>query len=246
MKMNLMEAFQIRSPLDYGIVRAIYDTHNPLAVPPEIPFLPSEEVVERLDNAYYFRWSGDKITSPLLDKMYVESATIHLDKELLAKMFWDIYGAQLMKQWENFVREYDTVNDYDITEETHYDHSGGSNGTDTNIRSGNVQQTGTSTDTDSAWAYDLTGAAAGRPVSRTETVIDSSHPMQTTYNAVTDARTRGGTETADDDLTTHKYGNLGVQPISLLIKQDIDLWKLNFYRNIFFPALDSFLAIPIY
>lgn len=244
--MNLMEAFQIRSPLDFGIVRAIYDTHNPLANPPEIPFLPSEEVVERLDNAYYFMWSGDKITSPLLDKLYVESAVVHLDKELLAKMFWDIYGAQLMKQWENFVREYDPVNDYDITEETEYEHSGGSSGTDNNVRSGNVQQTGKSTDTDSAWAYDQTGAAQGRPVSRTETVIDSNNPMQTTYNSVTDARTRSGTESADDDLTTHKYGNLGVQPVSLLIKQDIDLWKLNFYRNIFFPALDSFLAIPIY
>lgn len=246
MKMNLMEAFQIRSPLDYGIVRAIYDTHNPLAIPPEIPFLPSEEAVERLDNAYYFMWSGDKITSPLLDKMYVKSAAVHLDKELLANMFWDIYGAQLMKQWENFVREYDPVNVYDITEKTHYDHSGGSSGTDTNVRSGNVQQTGKSTDTDSAWAYDQTGAAQGRPVSRTETVIDSNNPMKTIYNDVTDGRTRSGTETADDDLYTHKYGNLGVQPISLLIKQDIDLWKLNFYRNIFFPALDSFLAIPIY
>lgn len=246
MKMNLMEAFQIRSPLDYGIVRAIYDTHNPLAVPPEIPFLPSEEAVERLDNAYYFMWSGNKITSPLLDKMYVESATVHLDKELLAKMFWDIYGAQLMKQWENFVREYDPINDYDITEETHYDHSGESDSTDTNVRSGNVQQTGTSTDTDSAWAYDQTGAAAGRPVSRTVTEINANSPMKTEYNDVTDSRTRGGSESADDDLTTHKYGNLGVQPMSLLIKQDIDLWKINFYRNIFFPALDSFLAIPIY
>lgn len=246
MKMNLMEAFQIRSPLDYGIVRAIYDTHNPLANPPEIPFLPSEEAVERLDNAYYFMWSGDKITSPLIDKMYVESATVHLDKELLAKMFWDIYGAQLMKQWENFVREYDPVNDYDITEEMHYDHSGGSSGTDNNVRSGNVQQTGTSTDTDSAWAYDKSGQNEDRPVSKTVTEISANSPMQTQYNNVTDARTRSGTETADDDLTNHKYGNLGVQPMSLLIKQDIDLWKLNFYRNIFFPALDSFLAIPIY
>lgn len=247
MKMNLMEAFQIRSPLDYGIVRAIYDTHNPLADPPEIPFLPSEEVVERLDNAYYFMWSGDKITSPLLDKMYVESATVHLDKELLAKMFWDIYGAQLMKQWENFVKEYDPVNDYDITEITHYDHSGESGGTDNNVRSGNVQSYGGVTTTDYAWAYDQTDAAQGRPVSKSDSVDGTPEaPNQTTYNDVTDARTRSGTETADDDLETHKYGNLGVQPISLLIKQDIDLWKLNFYRNIFFPALDSFLAIPIY
>lgn len=241
-----MEAFQITSLTKYGIILAIYDNNNPLAVPPEIPFLPSEEAAKRIDNYYYFGWSGDKIISPMLEKLYQPNAASHLDSYELARAFWDIYGAQLMKQWENFAREYDPVNDYDVTEIMHYDHSGGSSGTDNNVRTGDVEQTGKSTDTDSAWAYDQTGQAQGRPVTKTETLIEANNPMKTSYKSVTDARTRSGTETADDDLNTHKYGNLGVQPISLLIKQDIDLWKLNFYRNIFFPALDSFLAIPIY
>lgn len=241
-----MEAFKITSLTKYGIIRAIYDTHNPLADPPEIPFLPSEEVAKRIDNYYYFGWSGDKIISPMLEKLYQPSAASPLDEYELARMFWDIYGAQLMKQWENFTREYDPINDYDITEETDYLHSGSSGGTDNNVRSGDVQQTGSSTDTESAWSYDKTGINEDRPVTKSKMEIDSNDPMTTTYNDLTDARTRSGTESATDDLNTHKFGNLGVQSVSMLIKQDIELWKMNFYRNIFFPALDSFLAIPIY
>lgn len=241
-----MEAFKITSLKKYGIIRAIYDTHNPLSNPPEIPFLPSEEVAKRIDNYYYFGWSGDKIISPMLEKLYQPSTASPLDEYELAKMFWDIYGDQLMKQWVNFTREYDPLKDYDITEITGYTHAGSSDSTDTNIRSGDIQQTGTSTDTDSAWSYDRTGLNEDRPVSKTVTAIDSSHPMKTEYNNITDSRTRGGSESATDDLNTHKFGNLGIQSESLLIKQDIELWKMNFYRNIFFPALDSFLAIPIY
>ena len=241
-----MEAFKITSLTKYGIIRAIYDTHNPLADPPEIPFLPSEEVAKRIDNYYYFGWSGDKIISPMLEKLYQPSAASPLDEYELACMFWDIYGAQLMKQWENFTREYDPINDYDITEETDYLHSGTSGGTDNNVRSGNVEQSGSSSDTESAWSYDKTGANEDRPVTKSKTEIDSNNPMKTTYNQLTDARTRNGSESATDDLNTHKFGNLGVQSVSMLLKQDIELWKMNFYRNIFFPALDSFLAIPIY
>lgn len=241
-----MEAFKITSLTKYGIIRAIYDTHNPLADPPEIPFLPSEEVAKRIDNYYYFGWSGDKIISPMLEKLYQPSAASPLDEYELARMFWDIYGDQLMKQWENFTREYDPINDYDITEETDYLHSGTNDGTDNNVRTGNVEQRGSSIDTESAWSYDKTGVNEDRPVTKSKMEIDSNNPMKTQYNQLTDARTRKGTESATDDLNTHKFGNLGVQPVSLLLKQDIELWKMNFYRNIFFPALDSFLAIPIY
>ena len=221
---------------------AIYDTHNPS----EIPFLPSEEVAKRVDNYYYFGWSGDKIISPMLEKLYQPSAASPLDEYELAHMFWDIYGGQLMKQWENFSRKYDPINDYDITEETNYFHSGSSGGTDNNVRTGEIQQTGTSTDTDSTWSYDKTGTNEDRPVTKSKMEIDSNNPIKTQYNQLTDARTRNGSENATDDLNTHKFGNLGVQSVSLLLKQDIELWKMNFYRNIFFPALDSFLAIPIY
>lgn len=207
----------------------------------EIPFLTTNTEATQLDFYYYLSWSGDKIISPALEKIMAQydDWTDPEMREVIVSTFWKIYGEQLLRQWENFTREYDPIDDYDITEETDYSHSGRGNitdsGSDTRKKLGKVSTT------DSAWTYDSN--IEKNTDKSTTTYGENTTPMtdETEYG-----KRRATAESAEDDLTIHKYGNLGINPISDFLKKDIDLWKWNFYKKIFFPALDSFLTIPIY
>lgn len=207
----------------------------------EIPFLATNTDATQLDFYYYLSWSGDKIISPALEKIMAQfdDWTDPEAREVIVSTFWKIYGEQLLRQWENFTREYDPIDDYDITEETDYSHEGRSNITDSG--DDKRQKTGQVTTTDSGWAYD---SDVEKNTDKSSTVYgQGGTPFEdkTVYG-----KKRATSEGATDDLTIHKYGNLGINPISDFLKKDIELWKWNFYKKIFFPALDSFLTIPIY
>lgn len=207
----------------------------------EIPFLATNTDATQLDFYYYLSWSGDKIISPALEKIMAQfdDWTDPEAREVIVSTFWKIHGEQLLRQWENFTREYDPIDDYDITEETDYTHSGRGNVTDSG--DDKHQKTGQVTTTDSGWAYD---SDTEKNTDKSLTVYgqgETPFEDKTVYG-----KERATSESANDDLTIHKYGNLGINPISDFLKKDIELWKWNFYKKIFFPALDSFLTIPIY
>lgn len=239
--MTLAEAYNWNLGVDSGDGFCVDLFQYAQAEEIEIPFLTTNTDATQLDFYYYLTWSGDKIISPALEKIMAQfdDWTDPEARTVIVSTFWKIHGEQLLRQWENFTREYDPIDDYDITEETDYSHSGSGSandsGSDTRKKLGQVSTT------DSAWAYD----------SNTEKNTDKS---TTTYGVNTTPMTdeteygksRTTSESATDDLTIHKYGNLGINPISDFLKKDIELWKMNFYKNVFFPALDSFLTIPIY
>lgn len=207
----------------------------------EIPFLTTNTDATQLDFYYYLTWSGDKIISPALEKIMAQfdDWTDPEARTVIVSTFWKIHGEQLLRQWENFTREYDPIDDYDITEETDYSHEGRSNITDSG--DDKRQKTGQVETTDDVWGIN---SASGVDADRSTTVYgQNGTPLEdkTVYG-----KKRATSEGATDDLTIHKYGNLGINPISDFLKKDIELWKMNFYKNVFFPALDSFLTIPIY
>ena len=228
---NLMEAYQ-KTMTSSGFILDLYDYLNEQQI--EVPFM-HQEYAGKLDNYYYYAWSGDKWASPIVEKLLKTD-----DLSELPAMFWAVYGAQLMRQWENFTREYDPIDDYDITEETGYTHHGGGrvtdSGDDVRTKWGDVESTS------SVWGVNSSSA-----VDSDKTVTDYGNSQNNGLKDMVEyGKTRASTENANDELTIHKYGNLGINPISDFLKKDIELWKLNFFQNIFFKAIDSFLALPIY
>ena len=232
--MNLMEAWNKSLGSD-GFIVKLYEC---IVNAGEISFagyLSSEPVAHRLDDFYYFGWSGDKECSPLMEKL---GGTPEWIIEIVSS-FWEIYGQQLYRQWENFTREYDPIDDYDVTEETTYVHEGSGSasdtGSDTRKTYGDVEVT------DSTWGVDSGEANADKTFTNYGTGEDDSLVNKTNYG-----KTRTTTEGANDDLTIHKHGNLGINPVSKFLKDDIELWRWNFYRQILFPMIDRHIAIPIY
>lgn len=223
----------------------------------EIPYL-DNTVIGAIDNMYYLMHSGDKYISPYLQKMLdYEFPTPGAWRLLVSRDLYELYKQQLLKEWERFVFQYNPVNNYDVTEVVEYDHTGDStvtdSGVDTRLRSGTIRNYGTVTTTNYANTYDNQEAETGH-----NTVISDveGDPSTTEYgdgtqgSGVSDATTYGKTRTGDesghDDLTTTKTGNLGITPVAQLLQMDIELWKINFYRDIMFPLFDKTLVLPIY
>lgn len=225
---------------DTGVVVDLYSFMTSLGV--EIPFLPDVATAQAVEFYYYLSWSGDKIISPALEKIMeqFDDWTSTGARNAISNAFWKIHGEQLLRQWENFTREYDPIDDYDITEETDYSHSGSGSATDSG--DDKRQKTGQVETTNDVWGINST---SGVDADRSTTVYGQgvNAPLE---DKIVYGKSRATSESATDDLTIHKYGNLGINPISDFLKKDIDLWKMNFYKSIFFPALDSFLTIPIY
>lgn len=221
----------------------------------EIPFIPDNTTATHLDFYYYLSWSGDKIISPALEKIMeqFEDWTSVEARTAIAGAFWTIYGEQLIRQWENFTREYDPIEDYHVTEVTSYTHEGSGasveNGGGSDKWSGSINNEGKTKTTDSVSTYDGTTKEVSTSVTEYDGQNDTAK-NKTTYDNLTDTKShsnrRDSEESATDDLHIEKSGNLGITPLSQFLKDDIELWKMNFYKKIFFPALDSFLTIPIY
>lgn len=222
-------------------------------VVPKIPvWLPDDNgLLRQVENYYYFSWSGDKYISPLIEKFYDEHLGITHETDI-AQMFYATHNMKLTKLWNDYVAEYEAINPYDVHEELDYSHSGenevSNSGNDTNVRTGSIEESGTVRDTRQVYPYDGN-------VAKNESIVTSvrgadGDNIETIYNQVTDTFTHGktssGTDSATDDLDTHKYGNLGILPMARILGEDIELWKMDFYTTILFPMLDRFLTLPIY
>lgn len=209
--------------------------------------------MESIENMYFFMHSGDKFISPYVEKYIKIANTLGEAVLYMAKDFWYTYRQQLFKQWENFTREYDPANNYSVHEVTHYDHTGGSDstdsGTDTVTKNGSVSESGAVTTSNKVWSFDSTQHDFDETTVEKGAAGTSGIPT-TTFNNVADSKTYGKrtdfNESADDDLTTDKSGVLGVSSISQLVQADIELWKRNFFTTIFFPMLDKVLTLSIY
>lgn len=252
--MTLIEAYK-KTPLTMGVIDDFYrygTGHGD-----EIPYLEGA-AIGAIDNMYYLMHSGDKYISPYLEKLLeFEFPSQDGWKILVGRDLYEMYKAQLLKEWERFVVQYDPSANYTVTELVSYVHSGTSgmtdSGTDTKLRSGVIQNYGKMHSKNFANTYDATQADTTTNETWSE---ENDEPSTTRYgtgvdgsgvaDATTYGKTRTGSESGTDNLTTTKNGNLGITPIAQLLQMDIELWKLNFYRDIMFPLFDKTLVLPIY
>lgn len=254
-RMTLIEAYG-KTPLTLGVISDFYTWGTNRGE--EIPYL-EQAAVAAVDNLYYLMHSGDKYISPYLEKlMEFEFPSQDAWKFLVSRDLYEMYKMQLLREWKSFVAKYDPSANYSVKEIVDYHHTGSSgmsdSGSDTKTRSGVIQNYGKMHSQNSANTYD---GVTATETTKNETWSDRDHdPSTTRYgdgktgNGVTDetkyGKSRTGSESGHDDLTTTKTGNLGITPIAQLLQMDIELWKLNFYRDIMFPLFDKALVLPIY
>lgn len=253
---TIMKMYGITTLTSNGFFYDLWTVINEQSSTYLAPWMYNERCAHSLDRYYYFVNSGDKLASNMIISQYVEGSGIYEDQRLMiARMFLDVHGQMLNRQWANYVKSYDPLQPYDVTEETDYTHGNVStvedDGTVSTERKGKEKSTtGQHTDTDSVFGFNSASATG------VESDATDYAEVQVTTEYGADSTTREDVRTLDttrtsrdnstDDLTTHKYGTLGTTSMAEIMSAEIKAWMWNFYLKCLFPATDSMLTIPIY
>lgn len=229
-----------------------------------------DDIATDLDLEYHGNWSGDKITSPLLDKI-VEGETItSQERDTLASIAFSMFGPYWAKQWTTISAEYNPLNNYDMveeySEENSMDYGKRRTRTDnlahseqiSNTRTDNLTETdapgqisfeqdyvyGFNSTTSEPSAEKRTTMSGSGTVTNTGTQTDAGSRSGTDTGTVTDVDS--GTDEGAKDYTLQRSGNIGVMSSQQLITAEHDLWKWNFFLDIVFPDLDKVLTTQVY
>lgn len=255
-KPNLLTVYGVTNLYSNGIFDDLWNIVSDEQSVYLAPWLPREDIAASLDRYYYFVHSGDKTASMLLRRNFVDGHISDAHREIIAKMFLDTYGHQLNRLWGDYVKEYDPLQPYDVTEETDYGHE--ADGTVTDDGSKSLEKTGsekttiaTVTDTDNIYGFD-----SDNPVGNTQDVqgarnsaitygVDSTGSQDKRIDTEGHYVLKTSHDESTDDLTTHKYGSLGTQPVAEILNKEIEVWMWNFYIKCLFPFLDRMLTVPV-
>lgn len=221
--------------------------------PDELPW--ADEKGQTLDVMYFGNHSGDKETSPLLDKFIEqneENATPEVLTEeqitTLANILYTRYGVTWDKLYKVLSAEYDPIENYSMVEEETPDITRTETPNITRDKTTSAQSDFTVT-TDSDTATDVYGFNSNSPVPQGESSGNSSVTTKgdadkniTTENE-SETGTRTETETGKRTLT--RSGNIGVTTSQQMLESEIKLWEWNFYETVF-KNVDTVLTVPKY
>lgn len=160
-----------------------------------------------LDMEYFGNKSGDKLTSPLVDKLLVNDVITDENLNRLASILASIYGENWLKLWQTLKFEYNPIENYDMTEtgtETGTVgtvRSGSKNETDTRNKSRTSNDTGESTQTETP-AEVITTTGEGTSKKDTNVYGFNSDVPGVPSDSETDTDTTKTTETHSGTNTT--------------------------------------------
>ena len=235
----------------------------------EVPWA-ADNIASSLDLEYHGNFSGDKLISPLVDKIVEGSSISSQERITLANVAFSIFGATWTKQWATLSAEYNPLNNYDMEEKYEEDNAMtyGKSHTRTdnlahsetigNTRTDNLTETESpgqiSFEQDYVYGFNsavsepsaekrVTMSGSGT-VTNTGTQTDSGTRSGSNTGTVTDADT--GKDQGEKDYTLQRHGNIGVMSSQDLIRSEHDLWKWNFFMDVVFPDLDKVLTLQVY
>lgn len=231
----------------------------------------NDDIASDLDMIYFGNKSGNKITSPMIDKIMEGETLSDGERETLAKAIYVMFGTNWAKEWATLSAEYNPIENYSMTEKMSDDETVMEYGR-THTRTDNLSHTKTGTETNTPNTTEtntpnLTNATdnavygfnSANAVPTGESSMTSTGTNTTTrtgtdtmqYNTTdadtgtqTDADTGSDTHTRNYTLT--RSGNVGVTTSQQMLLSERDLWKWNFYNDIVFPDIDRVLTINIY
>lgn len=212
-----------------------------------------------LDFEYMYNFSGRKIISPAVEKNLGDDGKITSDGfNRLCEVAYMMYAKKWARNWAILTMEYNPIENYSMTEHSVLtrDNAETHSGTDRKVTSGSTADAHTGTVTDAANSseegevsafnsstyQDATKTTGSGGNTRTLNNTDT-----TTYNNLTDAETFGHKIDHDDEeVTDHtRTGNIGVTTSQQMAEADIQLWRWNFFYEVF-ADIDNVFTISTY
>ena len=230
-----------------------------------------ENISDALDLEYHGNVSGEKIISPLVEKIRSGDVLTEAEKTMIATSILAVCGVNWGKQWETMSFKYDPIENYSMQEQMTNDRIVDEYGK-TRTQTYNLQHTKAGTEQDAPNLKDTTtpnltttdenvvhGFNSTNAVpsdEQTKRATGTSETMRTgtdthTYNTTdTDTGTQtdddGGSDTRTRNYTLTRSGNIGVTTSQQMIESERALWMWNFFKNVVFPDIDRVLTIQVY
>lgn len=231
----------------------------------------NENISGALDIEYHGNVSGEKIISPLVEKIRSDETLTDEGKTMLALSILAVYGVNWGKQWKTLEFVYDPIENYSMTEKMSNDETIDVYGK-TRTRTDNFTHTKTGTETRTPDLTDTTtpnltttsdnsvygfNSNAAVPTgeqtqsstgtnTNTQTGTDTQEYNTTDADNGTQNETDGGQDTHTRNYTLTRAGNIGVTTSQQMIESERSVWMWNFFRDVVFPDIDQVLTIQVY
>lgn len=236
----------------------------------DVPWQESN-IADELDIEYFGNVSGEKLISPLLEKLLTLGNLESEDVEQLAHIIFVMFGDNWGKQYATLLAEYNPIENYSMVEQmtddetvTEYGKTVERTNDLTHAKTGTETTTPditevttpnlTNTKNDSVWGFNsssdspsektVEGATGTNRVETDGTNEVEYDTSETDTGTVTDAVTGSDTQTRNYTLT--RAGNIGVTTAQQMLESERQLWVWNFFYNVVFPDIDKILTIKIY
>lgn len=203
-----------------------------------------------LDLLYFGNHSGDKETSPLIDKITERNGGVVSPEmvTVLSNVIYTKYGVTWGKLYKVLSEQYNPIENYSMVEEE--------TPNITRTETPNINKSVTtkeqrdvtvSTDADTnnkVYGFNSTSAVPQSESTNGSTVTTKSDADK---NIVTETETETGTRTEKETgtRTLTRSGNIGVTTSQQMLESEIKLWEWSFYETVF-KDVDKVLTTPIY
>lgn len=211
-----------------------------------------------LDFEYINNYSGRKIIAPAVNNVLSDGVMSVTGFEKLCDICYMMFVKKWARNWAILTMEYNPIENYSMTEhmELTRDNNETHTGKDSKVETGSVADAHSGTISDSATSsetgqvsafnssqyQDATKTTGTGGNTRTHNNTDT-----TTYNNLKDETTYGHVIEHDDEETTDhtRSGNIGVTTSQQMAQSDIDLWRWNFFYEVF-ADIDKVFTISTY
>lgn len=209
-----------------------------------LPWSEDESITDSLlDFEYMNNYSGRKIISPAVsNSLGTDGKITAASFQKLCDICYMMFNKKWTRNWTILNMEYNPIENYAMTEHSVLtrDNEEKHTGTDSNVRTGSIGVAATSSGENKVSAFN---SSQYQPADSNT----GSGSTTTTYNNLTDANTHGHTINNDDEeITDHtRTGNIGVTTSQQMAESDIQLWRWNFFYEVF-ADIDNVFTVSTY
>lgn len=211
-------------------------------------------IAQDMDIAYFTMYSGIKTPSQFV---IINSTDGEAKSNLIAKLLWNLFGKNWKHLWDAYNTEYTPIDNYSIKEVTQRNETDKRDIKRTTSNSQNTDTTDTMTygqqivtdDTISQYNY---GFNSTEQVPTHVQKDDNAETHSGTDKDVidTDITSAGTDDTVDNDTINEQIqrtrsGNIGQTSYQDLLRQEFELWRWNFYTQVF-NDVDRFLTLSVF
>lgn len=214
----------------------------------------AEDIALDMDIAYFTMYSGTKTPTVFVKINSVDSIA---NSATIARILWNLFGTNWKHLWNAYTIEYNPTDNYNVTDTTQRNTTDNRtiNRTDSSTDTGTVTdkllhgQTVTVDDDVNQFNYGFnsTEEVPVHHVADDTTTTYSGTDTDTTERNLVSAGTQDtkDNDTVDDHIERTRAGNIGQTSYQDLLRQDFELWKWNFYQQVF-EDVDRFLALSVF